>query len=192
MCKRPHRTSATLNGSARRQWNSSQWNARATDVDEKTAWDRRSKNSKNELEKCVNDRAGRAPRCMGALVVNEIVASETPERSKSLKCVPVKRESNTQASEIQNRSGRVNTSATQNRANQRWQGHKNVHFPKKYCRRVLYTFYVKGMKMYFFSEVLYKDECKFHLKYDKFIKIHDNVTKYMWNITKSEKILQNT
>ena len=35
------------------------------------------------MEKCVNDRAGRAPCCMGALV-NEIVASETPERSMSL------------------------------------------------------------------------------------------------------------
>ena len=38
---------------------------------------------------------------MGTLVVNEIVASETPERSISLKCVPVKRESNTQGSEIE-------------------------------------------------------------------------------------------
>ena len=37
---------------------------------------------------------------MGAFVVNEIVASETPERSMSLKCVPVKHESNTQASVI--------------------------------------------------------------------------------------------
>ena len=52
-------------------------------------------------EKCVNGRAGRAPRSMGTLVVNEIVASETPERSISLKCVPVKRESNTQRSEIE-------------------------------------------------------------------------------------------
>ena len=61
----------------------------------------RAKNSKNELEKCVNGREGRAPRCMGAFLVNEIVASETPERSMSLKCVPVKRESNTQASGIE-------------------------------------------------------------------------------------------
>ena len=61
--------------------------------------------SKNELEKCVNGRAGRAPRCMGALVVNEIVASETPERSMSLHCVPVKHESNTQASEIEPLTG---------------------------------------------------------------------------------------
>ena len=59
------------------------------------------KNSKNELEICVNGRAGRAPQRMGALVVNEIVASETPERSMSLNCVPVKHESNTQASEIE-------------------------------------------------------------------------------------------
>ena len=59
------------------------------------------KNSKNELEICVNGRAGRAPQRMGALVVNEIVASETPERSMSLNCVPVRHESNTQASEIE-------------------------------------------------------------------------------------------
>ena len=38
---------------------------------------------------------------MGAFLVNEIVASETPEQSMSLKCVPVKHESNTQASEIE-------------------------------------------------------------------------------------------
>ena len=38
---------------------------------------------------------------MGTLVVNEIVASETPERSKSAKCMPVKHESNTQRSEIE-------------------------------------------------------------------------------------------
>ena len=42
---------------------------------------------------------------MGALLVNEIVASETPERSMSLKCVPVKHESNTQASEIEHSIG---------------------------------------------------------------------------------------
>ena len=53
------------------------------------------------LEKCVNGRAGRAPCSMGTLVVKEIVASETPERSISLKCVPLKRESNTQRSEIE-------------------------------------------------------------------------------------------
>ena len=34
-------------------------------------------------EKCVNGRAGGAPRSMGTLVVNEIVASETPERPTS-------------------------------------------------------------------------------------------------------------
>ena len=38
---------------------------------------------------------------MRTFVVNEIVASETPERLISLKCVPVKRESNTQRSEIE-------------------------------------------------------------------------------------------
>ena len=63
------------------------------------------KNNKNELEKCVNGRAGRAPRCMGAFVVNEIVASETPQQSMSLKCVPVKHESNTQTSEIEHSYG---------------------------------------------------------------------------------------
>ena len=31
-------------------------------------------------QKCVNGRAVAAPRNMGALVVNEIIASETPER----------------------------------------------------------------------------------------------------------------
>ena len=34
-------------------------------------------------QKCVNGRAGGAPRSMGTLVVNEIVASETPERCRS-------------------------------------------------------------------------------------------------------------
>ena len=57
------------------------------------------------LEKCVNGRAGRAPRCMGAFVVNETVASETPQQSMSLKCVPVKHESNTQTSEIDHSDG---------------------------------------------------------------------------------------
>ena len=57
------------------------------------------------LEKCVIGRAGGAPRSMGTLVVNGIVASETPERSMSLKCVPVKRESNTQASAIEHSYG---------------------------------------------------------------------------------------
>ena len=61
----------------------------------------RAKNSENELEKCVYGRAGRAPRCMRALLVNEIVASEAPERSMLLICVPVKHESNTPASEIE-------------------------------------------------------------------------------------------
>ena len=56
-------------------------------------------------QKCVNGRAGGAPRSMGTLVVNEIVASETPERSKSSKCVPVKHESNTQTSEIEHSYG---------------------------------------------------------------------------------------
>ena len=52
-------------------------------------------------EKCVIGRAGQAPRGMRTFVVNEIVTSETPERSISLKCVPVKHESNTQRSEIE-------------------------------------------------------------------------------------------
>ena len=52
-------------------------------------------------EKCVIGRAGRAPRIMRTLVVNEIVASETLERSMLLKCWPVKHESNTQGSEIE-------------------------------------------------------------------------------------------
>ena len=60
------------------------------------------------LETCVNGRTGGAPRSMGTLVVNEIVASETPERSISSKCVPVKRESNTQASEIEPDKGTDN------------------------------------------------------------------------------------
>ena len=38
------------------------------------------------MEKRVNGRAGRAPRSMGTLVVNEIVASETPEHQKCVKC----------------------------------------------------------------------------------------------------------
>ena len=63
------------------------------------------KNSKNELEICVNGRAGRAPQRMGALVVNEIVASETPEQSESFKYVPVKHESNTPAREIEHSIG---------------------------------------------------------------------------------------
>ena len=63
------------------------------------------KSQQISLEKCVNGRAGRAPRSMGTLVVNEIVASDTPERSTSLKCVPVKHQSNTRASEIQNLYG---------------------------------------------------------------------------------------
>ena len=37
MCKRARKTSATLHGSARRQWNSSQWNTRAIDVAEMIA-----------------------------------------------------------------------------------------------------------------------------------------------------------
>ena len=60
------------------------------------------------LEKCVNGRAGGVPRSMGTLVVNDTVASETPERSISLKCVSVKRESNTQASEIEPDKGTNN------------------------------------------------------------------------------------
>ena len=51
-------------------------------------------------EKCVIGRAGRAPRSMRTFVVNEIVASETPEHSMLLKCWPVKHESNMLASEI--------------------------------------------------------------------------------------------
>ena len=43
----------------------------------------RAKNTKNELEKCVNGRAGRAPRCMRALLVNGLVASETREQHAS-------------------------------------------------------------------------------------------------------------
>ena len=58
-----------------------------------------------QLEKCVNGRAGRAPRCMRAFVVNEILASETPQQSMSLKCVPVKHESNTQTSKIEHSYG---------------------------------------------------------------------------------------
>ena len=80
-------------------------NTRATDVVQKPASGKRSKNSKNELEKCVNGRAGRAPRCMRVFVVNEILASETPQQSMSLKCVPVKHESNTQTSEIEHSYG---------------------------------------------------------------------------------------
>ena len=53
------------------------------------------------LEKCVIGRAGRAPRSMRMFVVNEIVASETPEQSMLLKCWPVKHESNTQAGVIE-------------------------------------------------------------------------------------------
>ena len=33
-------------------------------------------------EKCVYERGRRAPRSMGTLVVNEVVASETPEHQK--------------------------------------------------------------------------------------------------------------
>ena len=71
----------------------------------------RHKSQQTSLEKCVNGRAGRAPRCMRALLVNEIVASETPERSMSLKCVPVKHESNTLASEIEPLLGGESASA---------------------------------------------------------------------------------
>ena len=40
------------------------------------------KSQQISLEKCVNGPAGRAPRSMGTLVVNEIAASETPEHQK--------------------------------------------------------------------------------------------------------------
>ena len=59
-------------------------------------------------QKCVNGRAGGAPRSMGTLVVNEVVASETPEQSMLLKCWPVKHESNTQVSVIEPDKGTNN------------------------------------------------------------------------------------
>ena len=59
-------------------------------------------------QKCANGRAGGEPRSMGTLVVNEIVASETPEQSMLLKCWPVKHESNTQASVIEPDKGTDN------------------------------------------------------------------------------------
>ena len=60
------------------------------------------------LEKCVIGRAGRAPRSMRMFVVNEVVASETPEQSMLLKCWPVKHESNTQAGVIEPDKGTDN------------------------------------------------------------------------------------
>ena len=59
-------------------------------------------------EKCVIGRAGRAPRSMRTFVVNEILASETPEQSMLLKCWPVKHESNTQACVIEPDKGTDN------------------------------------------------------------------------------------
>ena len=66
------------------------------------------KSQQISIEKGVNGPAGRALRVMRTLVVNEIVASETPEQSMWLKCWPVKHESNTQASVIEPDKGTDN------------------------------------------------------------------------------------
>ena len=63
------------------------------------------KSQQIQLEKCVIGRAGRAPRSMRTFVVNEILASETPERTKTLECVPVKFGRNAPASGIKHSYG---------------------------------------------------------------------------------------
>ena len=79
-------------------------------------------------EKCVIGRAGRAPCSMRTFVVNEMVASETPEQSMLLKCWPVKRESNTQASVIE---PRAQTTCIVYKSECNREGHKNIHFSNK-------------------------------------------------------------